>query len=255
MITIVLVTGSILLAACTAAQTAPPMPINNTGWRLETLNGQPVLPNKAVTLNFADGRLNGTDGCNLYNATYALNGSAISVNKNIASTMMACDDPIMKQAQAYTNALTQAVTYKADGKTLSLVDVSGKAVAVFMIQSKELAGTSWNVTSYNNGKQAVVSVLADTKLNLVFSADGKASGSAGCNTYAGGYESSSASNTIKMNQMISTLKACLTPPEIMTQESQYLKALGNAATYSIDAGQLVIRDSTGAMVATFKQAQ
>lgn len=265
LITTLALAGGVLLSACAPMSSPTPIPptntpnattpINNTGWTLETLNGQPVLSGKGITLNFADGKLAGTDGCNFYNGTYTTNGSALTVNKNVASTLMACGDSIMQQAQAYTNALTQAASYKAEGKTLTLFDAAGKNLAIFAAQSNELGSTSWVVTGYNNGKQAVVSVLADTKMTLAFSADGKMSGSAGCNTYGGSYEASSASGSIKLSQLFATEKACVKPEGIMGQEAQYLKALGNAAAYIIDAGQLMIRDATGAMVATFQKAQ
>ena len=42
-----------------------------------------------------------------------------------------------------------------DGQQLTLTDASGKALASFTRQSSELGGSSWLVTGYNNGKQAV----------------------------------------------------------------------------------------------------
>jgi len=44
------------------------------------------------------------------------------------------------------------------------------------------------VISYNNGKQAVTSVLVGSDLTADFGSDGKLAGSAGCNNYSGGYE-------------------------------------------------------------------
>ena len=43
------------------------------------------------------------------------------------------------------------------------------------------------MTAYNNGKQAVVSGVADTEVTAVFGADGQLSGSAGCNRYNAPY--------------------------------------------------------------------
>jgi hypothetical protein len=39
------------------------------------------------------------------------------------------------------------------------------------------------VTGYNNGKQAVVSVVIGSELTADFKADGNLGGSAGCNSY------------------------------------------------------------------------
>jgi heat shock protein HslJ len=40
---------------------------------------------------------------------------------------------------------------------------------------------------------------------------------------------------------------CVAPEGVMEQETRYLTALQNAATYSIDGGTLTIRDAGGAM--------
>ena len=44
------------------------------------------------------------------------------------------------------------------------------------------------MTAYNNGKQAVVSGLADTEVTALFGEDGTLSGSAGCNRYNAPFE-------------------------------------------------------------------
>src|SRR5512136_1372366 len=108
-----------------------------TSWMLATLNGQPALKDTTVTLNFAAGKVAGSDGCNNYTGSYTADGTNIKFSQ-MAATMMACPDPIMKQATAYTQALGQAATYKTDAKQLSLSDASGKELAVFSAQSNDL---------------------------------------------------------------------------------------------------------------------
>jgi heat shock protein HslJ len=112
--------------------------LNDTNWLLVSLNGQSAIPDAQVTISFEAGQINGTDGCNRYGASYTVNGSKFSVNQNIATTMMACPEPIMEQATAYITALTQAATYKVDNQQLSLLDASGKTLATFTAQNKEL---------------------------------------------------------------------------------------------------------------------
>ena len=58
----------------------------------------------------------------------------------------------------------------------------------FSPQSNELAGTSWVVIGYNNGRGGVVSTIIGTELTATFSPNGILSGSSGCNTYQAGYE-------------------------------------------------------------------
>src|SRR5512136_616558 len=221
-----------------------------TSWMLATLNGQPALKDTTVTLNFAAGKVAGSDGCNNYNGSYTADGTNIKFNQPMASTMMACPEPIMKQAAAYQQALGQAATYKADAKQLTLVDAGGKELATFNAQSIGLAGTSWIVTGYNNGKQAVVSVMAGTELTANFGADGKLTGSAGCNDYTASYQTDG--NKISIGPAATTRKAC--EQTVMDQETQYLAALATAATYRIDGGKMELRTADGAMAATFQKA-
>jgi heat shock protein HslJ len=220
-----------------------------TSWLLTTLNGQPALKDTIVTLNFMDGKAAGSDGCNSYTGSYTADGASIKFGQ-MASTMMACPDPIMKQAAAYQQALGQAATYKADAAQLTLYDANGKELAAFNAQSSDLAGTSWIVTGYNNGKQAVVSVMASTELTANFGADGKLSGNSGCNTYTSSYQLEG--NKITIGPAATTRMAC--EPAVMEQETQYLAALQSAATYRIDGSKMEMRTADGALAATFQKA-
>jgi len=55
------------------------------------------------------------------------------------------------------------------------------------LQPAALSETRWLVTSYNNGKEALVSPLAGSEITLLFGADGMVSGSTGCNNYSASY--------------------------------------------------------------------
>lgn len=244
---------NLILAGCVGISSTftdgPPDALADTSWSLQTLNGQPVLAEPAVTLTFADGQVGGTDGCNSFSASYTVNGEKITVDSNMVSTMMACADPIMQQAGAYTAALMQAATFKIDGQTLTLMDGNGAVSATFAGQSSDLSGTSWVVTGYNNGKQAVVSVVIGSELTAAFSPDGQLSGSAGCNNFTASFELSD--KTVKIGSVGSTRKMCNEPAGVMEQEQAYLSALETAATYRIDGNQLELRTADGALAVTF----
>jgi heat shock protein HslJ len=51
-----------------------------------------------------------------------------------------------------------------------------------------LSGTAWVVRSYNDQKQAVVSLARGTSLDASFGADGRLTGSAGCHRYTAGHQ-------------------------------------------------------------------
>lgn len=234
-----------------AGPAAPAVPLAGTRWSLTQLSGQ-ADSGPAITLNLEDARLGGSDGCNSYGGGYTLSGGKISVDKNLVSTMMACPEPIMRRATAYTAALAKAASYSSDGKTLTLLDSGGALLAIFAKQSDTLGGTSWLATGFNNGKQAVVSVGFGAALNASFGADGRLTGSAGCNTYMAGFEA--AAGRITINSPAGTKKACPEPAGLMAQEAQYLKALESAATYRIDGDRLELRTADGALAGTFVRA-
>ena len=73
-----------------------------TSWVLSSLDGNLPVPDTTVTLQFgADGTASGTDGCNQYSTTFTQDGASLTINQPMASTMMACPEPIMNQAAAY----------------------------------------------------------------------------------------------------------------------------------------------------------
>ncbi|MDX1416888.1 MAG: META domain-containing protein, partial [Candidatus Promineifilaceae bacterium] len=105
--------------------------------------------------------------------------------------------------------------------------------------SNPLAGTSWNVSSYNNGRGAVVSVLEGTTLSITFSADGQVSGSSGCNNFFGSYQVNGSSITI--GALGGGQVFCAEPEGVMEQESEFQSALQSAATFSVSGGRLEMR--------------
>ena len=242
-----------LLAGCGGQPRAQSETLAGTSWLLETLNGQPGLSGTAVTLTFAAERLSGSDGCNQYNAAYTTDGSKLTVEGPIATTMMACAEDVMQQGSAYLKALEEAASYKTAGGKLSLSDSRGNELATFGAQNTDLGGTSWNVVSYNNGQQAVVSVTAGTTLTANFGADGNLIGFAGCNDYNATYVTSG-NKSIEIGPVASTRKACDQPEGVMDQETQYLTALSTAATYTIDGAKLELRTADGALAAQFSKA-
>ncbi len=210
-----------------------------------------LIADTSITLNFGDnGRVSGSAGCNNYTGAYDTSGDILHVGA-LATTFKLCHKPdgIMAQEQQYLAALQSAQTYEIAGDTLTIRDNSGAMqVVAKRVAPATLAGTSWDVTGYNNGKQAIVSVLNGTAITLNFGTDNRATGSAGCNNYSG--EFASTDTTLKVGVLISTQRACIAPEGIMEQEAQYLAALQNSATYEISGDMLTIRDSSGAMQVT-----
>jgi heat shock protein HslJ len=172
--------------------------------------------------------------------------------------MMACPSPegVMEQETKYLAALQNAATYTIDGDTLTIRDAGGamQVVATPAAAAAGLAGTAWTVVNYNNGNQAVVTLIIGSEITLNFGADGQVSGSAGCNRYTGPYQSEG--GNLKVGELASSRMMCAAPEGVMEQEAKYMAALQKAATYSIEGSTLTIRDASGAMqvVATLAAA-
>ena len=164
--------------------------------------------------------------------------------------MMMCAQPIIDQETAYLAALQTAATYKIQDTKLELRNADGALAASFSQQPvTPLAGPTWVMIGYNNGKQAVVSASADTEVTAIFGEDGQLSGSAGCNTYNAPYTVDG--DKIKIGPAITTRMMCEQP--IMDQETLYLAAIQTAATYKAAGSKLELRDATGALVADYAQ--
>jgi heat shock protein HslJ len=221
-------------------------------WGLTELGSQAILPDTGVTAQFnTDGTLSGSAGCNQYHGTYTTSGSSITIATPLATTLMACDGPVMDQENAYLTALGAAKTFTIRGEQLTLADANKTTVLTYQAQSQDLTGTSWEVIGFNNGKEAVVSVLLDTTISADFGRDGTLSGSAGCNDYNGSYTVNG--DQIKIGPLASTQKFCGDPPGIMDQEAQYLAALEAAATYQIEGNVLEFRTQDGTLAVQFNK--
>ncbi|NCD21034.1 MAG: META domain-containing protein [Actinobacteria bacterium] len=202
--------------------------IDGTTWILGTLDGRPPLPGTDVTLSFEGGAAFGSDGCNRYRASYELGEDGrLAVGPAMATTLMVCAEDVMAQAAAYGAALRAAASARLlDDGALALAEADGTVRITFTAQDTALEGTDWRVTAYNNGRQAVVSVLVDTELTVSFG-DGMVSGSAGCNRYRASFESDG--RRVAVGPALSTRRICSSPEGVMEQEAAFLQALEWAA--------------------------
>jgi heat shock protein HslJ len=117
---------ALLVAAC-----APSNPLEGTDWVLVELGGAPPLASTNVTLSLFDDQVGGRDGCNHYSAPVTVRDGRFEVSPAIIGTLMACEEPIMEQADVYRQALTMATGYRLEGGRLTLLGSVGEALAVF----------------------------------------------------------------------------------------------------------------------------
>ena len=121
----------------------PPQPatvaLQGTYWKLEKLRGNAIeLPGVQtephLVMQIAKSRGSGSSGCNRLTGTYLLKGNRLNLTR-IAVIGKPCREG-GKQAQAFTTALRQVVSWRvADGQLL-LADTQGSPIIQFSAQPK-----------------------------------------------------------------------------------------------------------------------
>jgi len=194
------------------------------------------------TLAFLDTGLYSVQAdCNQGSGAYIVDGSRLTLQPG-PMTRAAC--PPGSQDTVFLQDLGQVAAYVFDGEDLVLNLAMDSGNMVFSQRPPaSLTGPAWQVLSVNNGRGAVVSVLAETQLDATFGEDGIVSGNTGCNSYRGLYTVSG--TMIAFGPMISTRRAC-SSEEAAAQEQAFLAALAASTRYELRSDRLTLRNDAGA---------
>jgi heat shock protein HslJ len=106
----------------------------------------------------------------------------------------------------------------------------------------------WEATSFRQ-RDAVASLLPGTEITARFRSDRTLTGSAGCNDYSAGYTTHGSSVDIEPAAV--TRKACTSPEGVMEQENDYVAALTQAASHTVEGQMLTLLAADGTIVATY----
>jgi heat shock protein HslJ len=234
-----------ILAACTTSSTpsssgpsssgtsASAASLDGHAYVSTSVTGRDLVAGSTVTLTFGAGRLGANAGCNTMSGAYQLADGKLSVGQ-MASTMMACPDPLMAQdtwLAAFLDgaAVTQGgdtLTLAKDGVTMQLVDKR--------TTNLPLEGTTWTVDGLISN-EAISSVPQGVTATLVFSG-GRVAVDTGCNTGSGSATSTDAD--IAFGPIGLTRKMCAA--DAMTVENLMVKVLQGDQPYTIDGDSLKI---------------
>jgi heat shock protein HslJ len=247
-----------LSTAVSAAEDSGGTPgLEGIDWRLLQYRAGEVMHDAVggeqttAVLRFDEGRMSGSGGCNRLMGAYRLDGNKLSFEPRVASTMMACPAPQMEQESALVDAIGRAASFAIEGKELRVSDANGIAVLTFVKrEDRALTGTSWRLTRYNNGKQAIVTVLPDTEIMLLLRDDGQLAGKA-CNSYRGGFQRSGATLRL-VGPIAATRMACPGAEAASAQEAAYFAALERVAGYRISGNELTLTDEHDTTLASFR---
>ncbi len=205
------------------------------------------LEGTEVTATFDGEMIAGSAGCNSYGGAYALDGQTLTIS-DLAQTLMACaDQGIMDQETAFISALISANSFTLDGDILTIQYDGGmlRFTAAPPLADASLEGTFWLLTTTVT-EDAAQSLVMDTEITAQFS-DGQVTGSAGCNSYSGGYTVDGQQITI--GEIVQTEMAC-EGAGIMEQEAMFTTAMQSVETFAIEGNTLSLTHSGGSLVFT-----
>ena len=242
------------LAACTggAATPSPSSPpasadpatgLDGRTFLSTGISGGTLVAGSQVRIAFAGGNIAASAGCNSMSGAYTIVGDRLDVGL-LATTEMACDEPLMAQ-DTWVASLLDGATITLDGDTLTLA----KDGVSLTLQDREVAdpdrpllGTRWLVDGLISG-DAVSSVPQGVTAALVF-AEGRVNVEAGCNT--GGGTATIGDSSIVFGPIALTKMACDGPA--MAVEQAVTAVLSGEAGYAIEAGSLTITNGATGLV-------
>jgi len=132
------VVSATLTAEVTVTKTPEQNQLEETVWVLQSVNGEPVLPDLEVTLEFvletnAGCVVRGISSCNLYGAPYKITGDRLEIDRPIATAEGCLPKNTREQERQYYRTLAQVSSYSIEENTLTLTTETG-GVLIFVPQ-------------------------------------------------------------------------------------------------------------------------
>ena len=107
--------------------------LDGTGWKLRAFSlgdvWREALESREVTLNFANGRISGSAGCNTFIGSYTQNGDQLVIS-NTGSSLIACEDELAKQETLFLEALETASAISLEENSLWITYGEGVAIVL-----------------------------------------------------------------------------------------------------------------------------
>lgn len=98
-------------------------------WGIFEIGGAPITPGSKPTINFEDGRVFGAGSCNRFMGGYTVSADGLKLEfSQMASTMMACPDPLMQQEGLLLKTLGDVKAYSVADGVLTLSTADGRTI-------------------------------------------------------------------------------------------------------------------------------
>jgi heat shock protein HslJ len=117
---LILIMG-LMLASCSHPNNTLAADMESKNWELKTIRTSVPIAGRVISIEFEDGEVHGSSGCNSYFGGYEIKGDEITFGM-LASTEMACMDPegLMGQEQDYLSFLSEVVSFSIEDGQLIL---------------------------------------------------------------------------------------------------------------------------------------
>lgn len=193
-----------------------------------------------ITLTFEADSFGGTAACNGYGSAYSIDGNEIMI-EGISATEMGCEPAVQAAEQAYFTALADVGDITLAGEELALSGPSTELIFTRQqpVPAEDLVGTLWLLDTIIRGETATT-VLGDPA-RLLMSGDGTFSGSTGCRTFTGRYQTFG--SEVQFNEFAAGPEECAT--ELLDQDNHVFSVLGDGFTAEIDGQRLTVTSTGG----------
>ncbi|MDH4276710.1 MAG: META domain-containing protein [Acidimicrobiia bacterium] len=193
-----------------------------------------------ITLTFEADSFGGTAACNGYGSTYSVDGNEITI-EGISATEMGCEAAVQAAEQAYFAALADVGDITLAGDELILGGPSTELIFTRRqpAPTEDLVDTLWLLDTIIRGDTAAT-VLGDPA-TLSMSSDGTFSGSTGCRTFAGRYQTFG--SEVQFNEFAAGPEEC--PTVLRDQDNHVFSVLGDGFTTEIDGQRLTVTSAGG----------
>jgi heat shock protein HslJ len=232
--------------------------LSSQNWQLKSFvvgtagtlsTGSQASPATAV---FKSGTTTGSTGCNNYNVTYELGSNGAIKFGPVAATKALCPGDLDAQEQALIKGYGAARKAVINDGALQLLGAGGNPLLFFTpVKGQELEGVDWRLLSFRTAT-AVASSIAGADVTATF-ADGKLTGSAGCNDYTASYTGGNdTSGPLTITGVQLGTKICTTPDGVAQQEQGYATALATVVKFETAGNKLTLLDAQGQDAATYQ---
>lgn len=196
-------------------------------------------------------RFYGSNGCNVLNGDYSLNGGKVTFN-NVLATMKYCPgldfEQKINEVVRDGNTVTASVKKLAGETILSFSDSQGRSVLTLTRHNMGFLNGYWLVTSIY-GKS-----VSDEEANIFFDInERKVHGNTGCNYFNGTiYIDPSIPNHISFSGMGVTRMAC---PKADQERNMLVALEETSVAISGNDGNAILMDANGKQVLTLKRGK